>query len=93
MIHDIQGLSQRNEVAAALGELIEQDGAGSWLLLANHTSSNWPAALRPYKDVYLELAPFLPQAFASLDDGLNRARIADFWFRFRSRLRERVNLP
>jgi hypothetical protein len=29
MIHDIQGLSQRNEVAAALRELIKQDGAGS----------------------------------------------------------------
>ncbi|KAF2109444.1 hypothetical protein BDV96DRAFT_502674 [Lophiotrema nucula] len=91
-IKDVKALAERHEVAAVLAEMIHKDGAGSWPPRANHHHPTWPVALQQYKEVYLELASLLPQATASLDDQVNIARIAEFRFRFRELLHERVNL-
>jgi hypothetical protein len=91
-IGNIRALAEQHEVASVLGELIHKDGAGSWPPRANHTGSAWPVALRPYKEVYQQLAPLLPQATPSLDDDVNLARIAGFRSRFRRLLTQRINI-
>jgi hypothetical protein len=92
MIHDIKELAGCHETAASLITLIDKDGAGSWPPRANHEHSTWPVALRPYKDIYYEMAPLLPSANVSLDDDVNRERIIYFRSRFRKLLNERVDL-
>jgi hypothetical protein len=91
-IREIAALADQHEVAEALRDLIHKDGAGSWPPNANHTHSSWPTALRPYGEIYLELAALLPQEHPSLDDETNIVRIADFRGRFKSLLAERINL-
>jgi hypothetical protein len=91
-IQEIRNLIDCHETANVLNELIHKDGAGSWPPRANHTHSNWPAALQPYKEIYEELGPLLPTDTPSLDDQVNSARIAQFRAKFRNRLRERVDL-
>ncbi|KAK4120434.1 hypothetical protein N657DRAFT_683543 [Parathielavia appendiculata] len=91
-IKDVADLAEYHETAACLDELIRKDGAGSWPPRANHEHSTWPAALRPYKEIYYEMAPLLPAAEVSLDDELNKQRIAQFRSRFDQLLRERVSL-
>jgi hypothetical protein len=91
-IEEIKGLAEHHEVAEILTDMIHKDGAGSWPPNANHAHGTWPAALQPYKEIYLELAPLLPQAIPSLDDEVNITRIKEFRQRFRSSLRERVDL-
>lgn len=91
-VKDIMRLAKDHETAARLADLIQKDGAGSWPPRANHDHSTWPAALRPYREVYEEMAPLLPAAEVSLDDGANEARINFFRSNFRKLLSERVNL-
>jgi hypothetical protein len=69
-INEIDALAEHHEVAEKLNDLIKKDGAGSWPPNANHDHAIWPAALRPYKEIYLELASLLPQATPSLDDSV-----------------------
>lgn len=89
----IKATADRHEVASLLTALIHEDGAGSWPPRANHRHSSWPDALRPYKEIYLELAPLLPQHTPSLNHEINLARIANFRSRYRKLLCERVDLP
>ncbi|KAF1832326.1 hypothetical protein BDW02DRAFT_640868 [Decorospora gaudefroyi] len=91
-IKEIRALARRHVVAEILDDMIQKDGAGSWPPNANHEHSTWPVPLRPFKEIYLELAALLPQATPSLDDKVNTARIEAFRRRFRDSLRERVNL-
>ncbi|KAH7324732.1 hypothetical protein B0I35DRAFT_406506 [Stachybotrys elegans] len=91
-IQQIRALTNCHEVAAKLAEMFHTDGAGSWPPRANHEYSTWPAPLRPYRDIYLELAPLIPQPEASLDDETNRARVDSFRAQYRKLLQERVNL-
>lgn len=92
LIHNIKRHSDCHETAAVLNELINTDGAGSWPPRANHDVSAWPAALRPYKQIYPELAPFLPQQDPCLDDQVNMSRILNFRSKFETLLRERIDL-
>ncbi|KAK0718467.1 hypothetical protein B0T26DRAFT_741428 [Lasiosphaeria miniovina] len=91
-IRRILKLADYHETAARLADLIHKDGADSWPPRANHVHSAWPVALRPYKEIYREMAPLLPAANVSLDDELNRQRIDSFRSRFETLLHDRVNL-
>ena len=75
-----------------MNDMIQKDGAGTWPPNANHDKMIWPMALRPYMNIYLEMAPLLPQATPSLNDQVNVARISAFRQRFGELLQERVNL-
>ena len=66
------------------------DGAGAWPPKANH--DYWPVALRPYKDIYLELNPLLPAAEPSLDDNVNSERRNTYRSLMRKLLAERINI-
>ncbi len=90
-IGDVRTLKDQHETASILSELVEEDGAGAWPPKANHDS--WPMALRPYKDIYLELVPLLPAAEASLDDNVNNERRSNYRSLMRKLLTERVNIP
>ncbi|MCJ1269100.1 hypothetical protein MMC22_008989 [Lobaria immixta] len=79
-----------HETASALLELFDKDGAGAWPPKANHDS--WPMALRPYKDIYLELIPLLPTAEPSLDDSINNERRNKYRSLMRRLLNERINI-
>lgn len=93
VLQDINQLAECHETAALLADLIHKDGAGEWPPRSNHDYTTWPAALRPYRDIYAEMAPLLPTSDLSLDDDVNRARIANFRSRFQTLLQERINLP
>ena len=82
--------SEDHELAGALIRLFEKDGAGAWPPRANHDS--WPIALRPYKEIYLELASLLPTAEPSLDDDVNIARRERYRSRMRTLLADRVDV-
>jgi len=88
-IEHIMDLAECHETAACLAKLIKKDGAGSW---PPRVSLVWPAAIKPYMEIYHEMAPLLPAATASLDDEVNRERIDRFRSRFSKLLAERVNL-
>lgn len=92
LLDNIKSLADSHETAAVLEKLVRTDGAGSWPPRANHTHSNWPAALRPYREIYFELAPLLPKEAPSLEDEINMARITNFRFQFKELLRDRVDL-
>lgn len=91
-VKDIESLAEQHELGKILHELIQEDGAGSWPPNANHDTTVWPPALRPYMDIYLEMAPLLPQETPSLNDQVNITRILAFRQQFCDLLRERVNL-
>ncbi|KAA8627102.1 hypothetical protein TUN199_03420 [Pyrenophora tritici-repentis] len=91
-IEAIKALTEHHEVAELLSDLIQKDGAGSWPPNTNHVHATWPSPLRAYKEIYLELAPLLPQEEPPLDDKVNVKLISEFRERFRELLRERVNL-
>ncbi|KAL5116567.1 hypothetical protein ACEQ8H_005563 [Pleosporales sp. CAS-2024a] len=91
-IKEIKALAEYHEVGRILHELIQTDGAGSWPPNANHDMSTWPQALQPYVEIYLEMAPFLPQATPSCDDEVNMTRILAFRQRYDDLLHERVDL-
>ncbi|KAK3988821.1 hypothetical protein QBC44DRAFT_96995 [Cladorrhinum sp. PSN332] len=91
-IQDVNALADCHETAARLSELVRKDGAGSWPPSCNHAHGSWPAALRPYREIYNEMAPLLPAAHASLDDAVNREIITTFRARFRKLLDDKVSL-
>ena len=80
----------RHETAVVLSELVEKDGAGSWPPNVDH--DNWPKALQPYKDIYLELIPLLSSAAPSLDDDVNNERRDRYRSLMRKLLAERINI-
>ncbi|RMZ72078.1 Indoleamine 23-dioxygenase [Pyrenophora seminiperda CCB06] len=88
----IKDLAEHHEVAEILSELIQKDGAGSWPPNANHAHTEWPLCIQPYREIYLEMAPLLPQPEPSLDDEVNASRISEFRQRYRDLLSERVDL-
>lgn len=92
MIDEIETLSSQHETAEAINLLLKHDGAGVWPPNANHNHEEWPKALQPYRQLYMELASSLAVTTPSLDDGVNSNRIANFRLRFRKLLDDRVNL-
>lgn len=89
-IQDLRALKSRHQTASILSDLVEKDGAGAWPPKANHDS--WPMALRPYKDIYLELVPLLPAAEPSLDDNVNNERRNHYRSLMRKLMAERINI-
>ena len=87
---DLRSLKDRHEAASALVELFDKDGAGAWPPKATHDS--WPLALRPFKDIYIELVPLLPAAEPSLDDNVNNVRREHYRSLMRKLLAERVDI-
>ncbi|KAI9647106.1 hypothetical protein NHQ30_005108, partial [Ciborinia camelliae] len=87
----LRDLRDEHEVAAVMSRLIDEDGAGAWPPNANHDS--WPMALRPYKEVYLELIPLLSAAPPSLDDHVNNERREKYRSMMRKLLMVRINIP
>lgn len=87
----IQTTADNHEAAQALRDMIKTDGAGSWPPKASHRDS-WPTALRPYHDIFLELAPLLPVDQVSTDDTINQARRVEYQTRLQKLLQERVDL-
>jgi hypothetical protein len=75
-----------------LKHLVNADGAGSWPPRATH-GDTWPAVLRPYHDIYLEVAPYLSTENISTNNEVNTERRTSFRERVRKALHERVNLP
>ncbi|KAI0481314.1 hypothetical protein GGR56DRAFT_688989 [Xylariaceae sp. FL0804] len=92
MIREITNLAGQHDLAAAFSDLVHEDGAGSWPPRANYELIDWPEAIRPYKEIYLEMAPLLPAETPSLDDQVNIQRIATFRLRFQQLLAERVDM-
>lgn len=91
-INEINNMADKNEIAAAMADLIRTDGAGSWPPKANHSLDAWPLALRPFQEIYFEMATDLATAEVSLDDSVNVARILRFREKFRGLLEERVDI-
>lgn len=89
-IQDLRPFHTDHEVASTLIELFDKDGAGAWPPKAKH--DNWPIALRPYKDIYLELAPLLPASQPSLDDDINQVRREHYRSLMRKHLKERISI-
>ncbi|KAK3299617.1 uncharacterized protein B0H64DRAFT_430588 [Chaetomium fimeti] len=92
LLKEINNMADCHETAALLADLIRKDGAGCWPPRAEHDHTAWPAALRPYREIYEEVAPLLPTEHASLDDEVNKARITNFRSRLQQLLRERIDL-
>jgi hypothetical protein len=92
IIGQIKTISKDHETASLLHELIEMDGAGSWPPRASH-GDMWPLALRPYHDIYLQLAPSLSVQQVSLDDNVNSERCSQYRETMRKLLQDNVNLP
>jgi hypothetical protein len=89
-IKNLKLLKDQHEIASRLWELVEKDGAGTWPPRARHDS--WPMALRPYKDIYLEIIPLLSTDPPSLDDDINTERRSKYRLRMRKLFSERVNI-
>jgi hypothetical protein len=92
LLQEINNMADCHETAALLADLIRKDGAGFWPPRAEHDHTAWPAALRPYREIYEEVAPLLPTEHVSLDDDVNKARITRFRTRLQQLLREQVDL-
>ncbi|KAI9164170.1 hypothetical protein HJFPF1_05810 [Paramyrothecium foliicola] len=91
-IQDVQMLAGKHEVAAALYNLIQTDGAGAWPPRANHSRSSWPEALRPYKEVYLQMSSLLASTPTSQEDSVNMLRMKAFRKTFQNLLDESIDL-
>lgn len=91
-IADIEAIVDTHESAAAFVDLVHKDGAGSWPPRANYLPTDWPAALRPYREVLRDMAPLLPKKTPSLNDEVNLAYIVDFRSRYRTQLSHRIDL-
>jgi hypothetical protein len=85
----LKSLRGDHELTWAFRELIERDGAGSWPPKASY--DNWPIPLRPYKEIYFELAPLLPTPEPSLDDAVNMQRIEKYRSLMRKLLSDRID--
>ena len=92
VLREMRGLKGVHEVADILRTLVRTDGAGTWPPAADHNHASWPKALRPYGEIYRQIAHLLPQASPSLDDDFNKARIAEFRKMFDHLLEERIDL-
>lgn len=90
LLGPVEGFRGRHEAADVLLSLIEQDGAGEWPPRVVYDS--WPAAIQPYKDIYLELAPMLSCANPLVGDDVLMARRQRFRNVMQERLRERINI-
>lgn len=90
-VRQIKASRVSHETAQALQDMVNLDGAGQWPPRATHRES-WPAALHPYHDIFLELAPLLPVDHVSLDDAVNKSRIAEYRTRLQKLLEERVDI-
>lgn len=86
----LSSIREKNEVAASLSKLVELDGAGAWPPNVEHDA--WPAALRPYKEIYQEMAPLLSQANPSIDDEANNSIRTEFRAKMEKALEERINI-
>jgi hypothetical protein len=91
-VEEIKTLAGCHRVVETLHDMIAKDGAGSWPPKTNHVISSWPAALRPYKEIFFELVKLLSQAQPSQEDDVNNARIDEFRARFRTLLTKHVGL-
>lgn len=90
VLKQIRKSSQSHELASLLTKLIDMDGAGSWPPRVNH--DDWPGALRPYKDIYLEIIPLLSvDAKHAYDDATNIERRRNYRSSMRKFLAERIN--
>ncbi|KAL8786293.1 MAG: hypothetical protein Q9213_002888 [Squamulea squamosa] len=87
---DLRILKSQHKIAAILSDLVDKDGAGAWPPKANHDT--WPAALEPYKDIYLTCVPHLPAADPSTDDDVNQERRDRYRALMRKLLHERINV-
>jgi hypothetical protein len=87
----LKALAQHHETAAALLQLVDTDGAGSWPPRTTH-GSNWPVALQSYHEIYLELLPLLSSAEPSLDDEVNNEKRSRYRELMRKLLADRINL-
>ena len=87
---ELRILKYHHETAAMLSDLVDKDGAGAWPPKASHDSM--PAALKPYKEIYLECAPLLPAADPSLEDDVNQQRRNRYRSRMFQLLHERVDI-
>jgi hypothetical protein len=92
VINKIKCQSTRHEVMTALAVLILEEGAGDWPPNAQHDHEMWPSALTAYHDVYIEMAPVLPQLEPSLDNDVNLRRISAFREKYKDLLRRHVDL-
>ncbi|PSR84007.1 hypothetical protein BD289DRAFT_434880 [Coniella lustricola] len=82
---------QSHELALLFIKLVDMDGAGNWPPRVDH--ENWPAPLRPYKDIYLQLIPFLAvDVKLAYNDEANIERRRDYRASMRKLLAERVDL-
>ncbi|KAI1754197.1 hypothetical protein F4782DRAFT_493595 [Xylaria castorea] len=86
----LRTLAAQHKVAASLVTMIDRDGAGDWPPRANHES--WPAAILPYRFIYVELLPLLYTDTPSLDDDANAERRVKYRVAMRSLLKDRVDL-
>lgn len=89
-VQDLRRLDLQDETASVLLDLFDKDGAGAWPPKANHSS--WPSALRPYSEIYHQMAPFLSAADTSLGDNVNSHRRETFRAKMRKLLSERINV-
>lgn len=89
-VQDLRPLHAQHEVASTLIELFDKDGAGAWPPKAKH--DNWPLALAPFKDIYLELIPLLSASEPSLDDETNEVRRERYRCLMRNQLKSRVDI-
>ncbi|KAL8998274.1 MAG: hypothetical protein Q9188_006139 [Gyalolechia gomerana] len=87
---DLRALKDQHEIAAILLDLVDKDGAGAWPPKANHDS--WPAALKPYQDIYFECVPLLPAAKPSTNDAVNQERRGGYRSLMQKLLHERINV-
>ncbi|KAK5625403.1 hypothetical protein RRF57_001119 [Xylaria bambusicola] len=83
-------LAAQHKVAASLIAMIDKDGAGDWPPRANYES--WPAALFPYRSIYMELLPMLYTDTPSMDDNVNIERRERYRVAVQSLLRDRITL-
>lgn len=89
-LYSVMNLRHDHEVANVLCNLIEQDGAGEWPPRVVY--EDWPSAIQPYKDIYLELAPMLSCADPMIGDDLIIARREKYRVTMRERLAARINI-
>lgn len=80
-----------HEASEALRDMIKIDGAGSWPPKASHRDT-WPTVLRPYHDIFLELAPLLPVDRIITNDSVNQVRRVEYRTRMQKLLQERLDL-
>lgn len=92
VLKEITNLAGKHEAASVLASLVHEDGAGNWPPKTNHDHTTWPKALRPYKEIYLQLAPLLPVTTPSLDDDYNRNLITKFRGQFEVLLKQNIEL-